>query len=257
MTPKLHGVVVAVTRAGAEDDPLVAALQREGARVVSWPTLSLEASGDPEALRAALAELASYRWIVFTSPRAVEAVARVSGPPESERPRTAAVGHATAEALEEAGWRVDLVGGGAGAEDLARALDAADDLQDARILFPAGDRARDVLERALESSGARVSRIEAYRTRLRPPPPARVREDLTRGVDVVAFASPSAVQALDECLDGALASALSGSGAAAIGPTTLSALTERGVTGAEMAPDTSIEGLVEACALARPRTTSA
>jgi uroporphyrinogen-III synthase len=99
----------------------------------------------------------------------------------------AAVGDATALALGERGWPVALVNAGAGAADLGRTLAAAEDPSGAAVLFLAGSRARDTLVRELVARGARVTRVEAYRTLLAGPDPARVRDDLARGVDAVTF----------------------------------------------------------------------
>jgi uroporphyrinogen-III synthase len=284
----LSGRTVVVTRDGDPDDPLVTALRDRGATVLVWPTLAFEPPLDPTPLEAALRSPDAWDWIVFTSARAVAAVlAHAPAPaghaeaadvaaataiggatgdeddvavaqyPYQATTRVAAVGDATARALAAAGWRVDVVGRGPGAVALAATLSAAADLAGARVLFPAASRAADGLASALAEAGAHVHRVDAYRTVARGPDPALVRRDLAAGVDVLTFASPSAVEALAASLDAlpgrntagptaGLAGALAGCAVAAIGPTTAEALTRRGVADVTVADTASLEGLVQA-----------
>ncbi len=243
---RLDGRVVATTRAGDADDSLVRLLEAEGARVLVWPTLVLEGPADPRPLRIAARALGDYDWVVFTSARAVPALAEMAGVP-AEGTRIAAVGEATAAALDQEGWAVDVLGTGEGAHALVEAIAARASLHGARVLFPAGSLARPVVEQELKALGARVDRVEAYRTRQTPPDAHKVRMDLRRGVDVVTFASPSAVHALAESLDGDLARALQGVGVAAVGRTTAESLGDLGVHGVEVGAGGGMGGLVDAC----------
>jgi uroporphyrinogen-III synthase len=139
------------------------------------------------------------------------------------------------------------VANGEGARSLAEAMDADDPVRGRRILFPASSLARSTLEEALRDKGAQVDRVDAYRTRTVPPDAVRVRADLASGVDVVTFASPSAVQALSEALGADLPAALGAARVAAIGRTTADALRERGVRNVEIGVEAGVNGLVNAC----------
>jgi uroporphyrinogen III methyltransferase/synthase len=183
---RLRGRVVATTRDGRADDTLVLALRAEGAEVRVWPTLKIDGPEDPGPLEDALADLGGFDWIAFTSARAVDAVAERVPAPQGHpqgRPRVAAVGEATAEALSRRGWAVDAVGDGDGATGLVTALAEAGLERGARVLFPAGSLARDVLDRELRELGAEVRRVEAYRTTPTPPDGRTVHRDLI-AVDV-------------------------------------------------------------------------
>lgn len=259
----LAGRSVAVTRDGDPHDPLAAALAGLGARVCAWPTLAFEPPADPTPLRAALAAAFDpdpadpWNWIVFTSPRAVDAVLAAAPPidrPRTDRPRIAAVGAATARVLDAAGWPVDLVGEGAGAEALVRTMAGAGPLADAHILFPASSLAREALSDGLEAAGARVVRVEAYRTVADGPDAARVGADLEAGLDALTFASPSSVAAVADCLATLDSSALRELPCAAIGPTTAAALRRRGARHVTVAARTDLESLARATvhALAGP-----
>lgn len=246
MTGRLSGRVVAVTREGDLRDPLASALRAEGAAVLAWPTLAFGEPDDPAPLAAAMARRDHFEWLAFTSPRAVEAVA-VGCPWRQGRTRVAAVGEATADALREAGWPVHVAGRGGGAVALARAMAEDRSLVGSSVLFLAGSMARRDLERELSAAGARVERVEAYSTRVVPPDGTRVREEIEKGVSAVLFASPSAVRGLALALDGALAQALEGVRAVAIGDTTAEALAQAGLTGVEVAEESSMAGLAAAC----------
>lgn len=246
MTGRLDGRVVATTRDGDPEDPLIRGLAADGARVLVWPTLLVEGPRDPRPLADAARALSTYDWVAFTSARAVVSLADLTSPPEGA-PSVAAVGEATASALEVRGWRVGVVSGGHGAGALAEAMAEAAALDGARVLFPASSLARPVLEESLSHYGAHVHRVEAYHVRAVPPDGAQVRADLASGVDVVTFASPSAVHSLAEALGGDLAGGLAGAAVAAIGTTTAGALEELGVRNVEIGPTASMDGLVEAC----------
>ncbi len=243
---RLDGRVVATTRAGDPEDSLVRLLEEEGATVLVWPTLTVDGPADPKPLRTAARSLDKYDWVVFTSARAVPALTDLASLP-GDGTRVAAVGDATASALDRAGWSVDLIGGGQGAQALVEAMAGSATLDGSRVLFPAGSLARAVVEKELRALGADVERVEAYRTRQTPPDGGRVRADLRRGVDVVTFASPSAVHSLDEALNHDLRGALEGVRIAAIGGTTAESLAELGISDVEVNSGGGMAGLVDAC----------
>src|SRR4029077_3639877 len=119
----LLGRRIAVTRARERAAELVRQLETLGAEVVSAPAIRIEALKDLEPLRRALARLAEYRWVVFTSQNAVQVVFEQLGewgvsPRDFAERRVAAIGPATADALAARGVRVDLLPEGYVAESL-------------------------------------------------------------------------------------------------------------------------------------------
>lgn len=253
MTVRLAGRVVVTTRDGDRHDPLTAALTGEGATVREWPTLAFAEPDDVEPLRKALARLHTFDWVAFTSARAAPLVSGLR-PWPGQGPRVAAVGEQTADKVRACGWPVDLVGDGDGAFGLLRVWRAAGSLEGAQILYPAGSRARTELEEGLTAQGAFVHRVEAYQTLICPPDPEVVARDLARGVDVVVFTSPSAVEGLSWALEGGLAAALAPCGVVAAGTTTAAALAQAGLDRCTVARRPTAEGLVDACARALTRT---
>lgn len=239
----LAGWTVVVTRAEGPDGPLAVALARQGADVVYVPTVEMGPPEDPGALDAALDALHEIDWIVFTSPRAVDALV-ASGAVVPEGTRVAAVGSATADRARAAGFPVSVVGEGGGAEALAEALVAHGVGRGDRVLFPASSRAGPDLSRLLGAAGAEVRRGDAYRTRVRSFDPARIPE-LARA-DVVTFTSPSAVEGWRAATAGEAARFVAdGVRYVVIGETTGAALEAHGLTPV-VAQETSLDGMVEA-----------
>lgn len=238
------GIGVAVTRDEVEDGPLTTLLADRGARVYPWPTIRTAPPVDPGALRAALRELEIFDWIVVTSPRAALAIRAVK-PPASLR--VAAVGEATAAALEDVGWAVDLVPGEQTGEALVAALQEAGVGVGTRVLFPASAIARDVVPAGLEALGAQVLRVVAYRTEPAPLDVAVCRAELESGaVTVITFTSPSTVQNLQEALGPEVFGlAVRRTRAVAIGPTTAEAARAAGFEAVLVADPHSLDGLAD------------
>ena len=236
------GVGVVVTRDEADDGPLSTLLADHGFRVLHWPTIRTAPPEDPGPLEAALAELEDYDWAVFTSPRAAAAVAGLEPPPALS---VAAVGEATADALAEVGWVVDLVPDTQTGEALVVALAEAGVGEGDRVLFPASAIARDTVPDGLERLGADVTEVVAYRTEPAPLDVASCRTALESGaVEVLTFTSPSTVQNLRAALGPRLfALAARRARAVAIGPTTAEAVRAAGFDDVVVAEPHSLEGL--------------
>lgn len=236
----LSGRVVATTRDDAPEDPLIVGLRAAGARVVVWRTLRFESTEGLQLPRA------PYDWVVFTSSRAVAELAGRDFPVADAR--IAVVGKGTATAVVESGWRVSLCGTD-GAEELARAMIVDGPVNNAHVLFPTSALAGGSIETILSEAGANVDRIHVYRTIPVPPNPETVRFDLAQGVDIVTFASPSAVASLCESLGTDWSSALSDLQVVAIGKTTAESLRRAGVDRVRVtiAPTPSVQGLIDAC----------
>lgn len=234
----LNGCVVATTRDDAPGDALVGGLRSLGSRVVVWPTLRFESTDSIPLPRV------HYDWVVLTSPRAVAEIARRDF--DVADVRIAAVGVATARTVTENGWRV-AIRGDHGAAELARAIIANAPVTNKRVLFPTNPLAAASLETILRDAGARVDRVHVYRTIPVPPDPQSVRRDLDQGVDIVTFASPSAVMSLRQSLGADWPSLLQPLRIVAIGRTTADSLRESGIDRVTVAPTPSAQGLIDAC----------
>jgi uroporphyrinogen-III synthase len=223
----LAGVRVAVTRPAEGAGDLARLLEAEGALPLVLPLVRIEALAEG-GLRPALAQVADYAWVVFTSASAVRAVhtaLQAQAVPLSNAPRrVAAVGPATAAVVRQLlGWRVDAVPEPYTGAAVAAAMEAVAPLTGARVLWPRAESARDVLPRDLEAAGALLDAPVAYRTVLLPDAAATLAGYVQAGaVDVLTFTSPSAVHAF--CLaDAAVLRAV----VAVIGSTTAAAARQK------------------------------
>jgi uroporphyrinogen-III synthase len=173
---------VLVTRPGGGKDSLASALAERGYRVHAVPTVATEAVAVSEET------LAGFDWIVVTSAAGVAALPSL--PAES---RWAAVGEATAAALEARGVRVDLVPAASNGAGIAAALPAPGGK---RVLLARADAADEALPRLLRERGAEVIELTAYRTVEAPVSSAAALREALADEDLAAvvFASGSAVR---------------------------------------------------------------
>ena len=234
MTEKpLAGRRIVITR--PESRPLAEALEGLGADVSIVPLIEIRPVEDPRALDAAVTDLATYDWVVFTSVNGVAAVgARLSGIGEA---RVAAVGPVTADAVRELGVEPSFVAARA-SEDIAAGLGA---IESARVLLPQADIADPRLADELRENGAAVDVVVAYRTIQVEPAlwgvlPLRI-------AHAIVLASGSAVRSL-----ASIAGSLEGLGDSTIlvciGPKTAAVAREVGLPVGLVADETTGDGII-------------
>jgi uroporphyrinogen-III synthase len=247
----LAGKTIVVTRAAAQSGKLCEELRARGAEVRLLPLISFEPPENYGDVDGALRRLAQFDWILFTSANAVHAVEQrrqvltASSNGDGKLPRVAAVGPATAEAAEAAGFSVEFVASHHSGAGLAEEL--GDQLRNRRVFLPRSDRANPDLPAALLRLGAAVTEVVAYRT-VAPSKSERERvlDTLKGGVDGILFYSPSAVQNLLELL-GRDREKLQGRVLmVAIGPTTAGALSAAGVQRIAWAADATTTAVIGA-----------
>ncbi|HEX2717944.1 MAG TPA: uroporphyrinogen-III C-methyltransferase [Gemmatimonadaceae bacterium] len=243
----LFGARVVVTRATARVGRLAALLRAAGAMVIEAPATRIEPL-DQAPLVEVMNRVRDYDWIAFTSQMAVELVwAALRSTGQDARAlagvKLCAVGPATAESLAAHGLHPDLVPERFVAEALVEALGKRYDMRGARVLYVAAEGARDALVDGLESLGADVAPLRAYRSVPNPEGAAAAREALERGeVDYVTYASAGAVRAFVEAVGDAARRAP----AACIGPITAAAARDAGIDIAVQCADSTIPELVAA-----------
>jgi uroporphyrinogen III methyltransferase/synthase len=247
----LFGQRVLVTRTRQQASVLSARLRALGAESIELPAIRVAPPDDWAPLDRAIADLAAYDWIVFTSANGVEHFwQRLSRTGLDARTlhglRLAAIGPATAAELESHGLRADYVPG----EYVAEAVSAGlGEVRGLRILLPRADIARPALADLLREGGAEVVEVTAYRT-LRPESSEDL-ENLLARVTVATFTSSSTIRNLaamarDAGLD--LSAALRHATVACIGPITAGTARELGLAVHVVAEEYTIDGLVEALA---------
>ena len=245
----LFGRRIVVTRAMEDALSFSERLERLGAEAVIAPTIEFR---DPEAaqpLDAALAALDTFDWIVFTSAHGVDVffarlAERAGDVRDLWRARLAAIGPATAAALEQRGMRVEIVPADFRAEALADALRPR--VVGHRVLLPRAAGARDVLPRALADVGAEVTDVASYRAVSSGELPPRVTRLLESGkVDAVTFTSSSTVRNFHALLGGD-ASRIGRASVACIGPVSAETARDLGFRVDVEAREYTIEGLAAA-----------
>ena len=254
-TKPLFGWRVLVPRTKEQAGGLSSRLRGFGAVPEEVPTISVEPPRNPQQMDKAVRGLVEgrYEWIAFTSVNAVRAVrekfeeygldARAfSGL------KIAAVGDKTAAALADWGLNSDLVPSG---EQSARGLledwPPYDDVLDPinRVFLPRADIATETLVAGLVDLGWEVDDVTAYRTVRAAPPPAPTREAIKTGkFDAVVFTSSSTVRNLVGIAGKPHASTI----IAVIGPATAKTAEEHGLRVDVLAPNPSVEELVDALA---------
>lgn len=222
--------------------PLATALQRRGLIPVACPVLIAGPPVDPGPLAGAAARLAEYDWVVCASVRAVAAIGQARDERWPARTRAAAVGTATAAALQSLGVpHPPLVADEAGAGALWTTLATQDRWPGRRVLVLTTPGGRSTLSEGLLAAGAQVDTVEAYR--MEPRAAADIRRDWeTADPDALAIGSPRAVTILIEAIGLEAVSRLAA--AVAIGGTTAAALRKRGIS-PHCAADASFDSMAD------------
>ena len=241
--PSLAGLRVLLTRPEGEGaSEWAAAFAAVGAVPVPYPTVAIVPPASWEPVDDALARLGDYDWVIFTSQTSVAfVVGRLPGErfPSGMRTRIAAVGPATARAVEASGGAVALLPADSRQEGLAEAFPLL--TARTRVLFPIAAAGRTMLAESLRARRCVVDVVTVYRTAacddLPPPPP----------FDVATFASPSALRAY---LARAGRASLRGKVVAVIGPTTANAAAVSGIRPV-VADAPGVDGLILAIASSR------
>ncbi|MBR9989106.1 MAG: uroporphyrinogen-III synthase [Gemmatimonadetes bacterium] len=239
----LAGLRVAVTRPRDDTAELRDLLASAGAEPVVIPLTRVTPSGDDAPLTTALAELDRYDWIVFTSPRAVRAVAALVTEWPGERLRIAVVGPATAAAARALiGRDADCVSATPGGAGVVPAMREYGILRDRHVLWPRAESSRPDVARDLAREGAIFDDPIAYRTVTDAAAGRRLAGMVAAGdVDVVTFTAPSAVDCFADSAGHAGRCTI-----AVIGPTTAAAVRARGLPVDVESPQPAMTALVDA-----------
>ncbi len=251
---------VLVTRAPHQASALAEALRTLGCEPILIPTIELAAPTSFATLDNALTHLDNFHWLIFTSANAVEAFASRAdhtGAPHLDfeiwvkhhKSLIAAIGPATARALEAIGLHVDLIPPQAIAESLTAALvphARQPDGSPTRFLLLRAESARDYLPEGLRAAGAQLTIAPAYRTVIAQSSITALQllfSDPTRQPDAITFTSSSTVTNLLALLEAVAITLPPGIIRASIGPITSQALREAGLPPHIEAPETTMTSL--------------
>lgn len=249
----LYGKTVLVTRARSQASRLTALLENLGANVIEKPAISIAAPADQyRAVDEAIAHIADYQWLIFTSTNGVERFfERLDRSGKDVRAlgyaKIAAIGQTTADKLFSYGIRADVVPREFRAEGIIEALKGKLPPH-AKILLPRAAEAREILPEKLREQGASVDVVPVYQTEaaeVSAEDADALRQALSAGkIDFVTFTSSSTVRNLMKILGGA--ESLKHVQTACIGPVTAATAREVGLDPSIVAETYTIDGLVEA-----------
>jgi uroporphyrinogen III methyltransferase/synthase len=249
----LFGRRVLVTRGEEQSSGLMEALLGAGAEPVSLPLIRFAPPEDPGPLDRALAHLADYDFVVWTSANAVRHAAERARERGVDLARCAAtvacVGPATAAAARAAGLPVHLTSAGrGGAEDLLDLLRRFAP-RGRRFLLPRSALARGTLPEGLRREGAEVDAVVAYRTLPAEVDAPALRAELRADrFAALTFTSPSCVRHFSALLDDPAREAARRAVRCAIGSVTAAALAEAALAADVVASEPGAHALVAALA---------
>ncbi len=249
----LKNRTVLITRRREQSAALVSEIERRGGRALVLPAIRILDPESWDACDAALGRLASYDGAAFASTNAVEKFfsrAHHLGSDLSalRAMRLWAAGKRTAAAIAAEGFPAVSMPAESGAEALAGAM-IAEGVRGKKYLLPRSAIGREELPGLLEKAGALIDSVVVYRT---VPPEAEemktvVRQLLEGQVDVLAFASPSAVRNFFAVVPHGSHDALRGkTKLAVIGPATAQAVRDQHTEPDIVAQEATDGGLAEA-----------
>lgn len=164
----LMGKGVVVTRAREQASGLASILEEMGACVIQFPTIEIKQLVDDSPVESAILGLAQYDWLIFTSVNGVKHFWRVLESVGLDSRilagcEIAAIGPATAEALQAKGIRPDFVPDKYVAEGVVAGL-LERGVAGKKVLIPRAKEAREVLPEELRKAGAQVEILPVYET---------------------------------------------------------------------------------------------
>lgn len=195
MKTPLANKTIIITRAAGQAEPFVTLLQDLGANVIKVPTFEISPVSSWQIFDAAVQELDSFDWLIFTSYNGVKYfIDRLKDnglyTENLDRKKIAAVGEKTATYLQELKIKVELVPEEFCAEGLIESIEKQN-LSSQKILIIRPEKTRDILKAALEALGHSVEELAVYCNR-----PVAIDTSKINGSqpDVLTFLSPSAVK---------------------------------------------------------------
>ncbi len=253
-TPKpLAGKTVGITRARHQSSVLRDKLEALGATVEEFPVLVLRDPDDTTLLKQAAAQPGTFDWVVFTSANGVKMFFKELAAQENidlnpfGKARVIAVGPATAKALEKRGVKSVLTPDSFQAEGVADILKRMLE-SDQRVLLVRAQEARTVVQDMVNTIGAELVDVPAYKTVLREDFKDALNEALREGkLDALTFASSSAARNTLTLVDGNK-ELLTSVKLFSIGPLTTQTMEELGIAPTATAVSSTIDGLVGAVA---------
>lgn len=239
---------VLIMRDADQSDVFARMLVTAGYEPVVCPLIAIAKRETSREVREALQRLATYTWLVFTSPNGAKIFFDILREEEIDRRalghlKFAVIGQATANVLWQYGFKADLIPAKQVSDALGEVL--ATHLEpDDRVLLPRSALADNRLA-AIIGERCPVTDLRIYDTLTETQHTENLRSLLRDGhVDYIPFTSASTVDALYQALQGDTHS-LTALKTVAIGPVTAARLKERGIVADAEAVDHSLQGIID------------
>lgn len=242
----LFGQTVLVTRPEQQASSLMQKLNALGATTMLQPAIEIEPVDDWSKVDAAIEQLSTFDWLVFSSANGVKYfLDRILALGHDLRAlascRLAAIGPATAESLAEYHLRIDLQPDTYRAEALAELL--APQAAGKRMLLLRASRGREVLAETLAAANAEVHQVVVYKSRDVQQPNEEIAAALATGeINWITVTSSAIARSLVQLFGDSLRNAK----LAAISPLTAGVLKEAGHPPTVVAEEYTTEGLLRA-----------
>lgn len=194
----LFGQTVVTTRARAQSSTLTAKLQELGAKVIEFPTLSIQPIKENTVLQTVIESVKEYTYLIFTSQNAVAIFfdALYENGKDTRalaNMKIVAVGNATREAMKQYGIVPDMMPERFVAESICDLLEDKLTKED-KVLIPKAVQTRDVLQSRLGAI-CKVTEVEVYENIIDASPKESIIEKLIKEeVDYITFTSASTVK---------------------------------------------------------------
>ena len=246
-TLPLFGKRILVTRTRNQASKLSALLTQHGAIPIELPAIEIVPSNIKE-LQRKLRIINEFSWIVFTSSNAVHIFfeALYNAGFDSRHlfdVKIAAIGTITKLSLEKYGIKNIIIPEIFNTATLGDLL-VKQVIKGQNILLPRSELGLNEFVTKLQSAGTQVTEIDIYKTVIPKQSKNLSTEIFQDGIDIATFTSSSTVNGLVEVLGGI--NQLKDVNIACIGPVTQAAIEKVGLASNILAPESTVESLVEA-----------
>ncbi len=196
----LNGAHVLVTRPAHQADKLSRLILQRGGIAVRLPTLEIKPVDEVEKIKAKLALIDTFQWLVFVSANAVTMhnyYLDGGRMPLSHDMRFVAIGAATAQAMTLAGLPVDLVPSQGYSSEALLAMPQLQHIDGQSFMIVRGEGGREALATTLSNRGATVDYLDVYKRIIPELDISEVLSLLTQGkLDAITITSGEALQNL-------------------------------------------------------------
>ncbi len=249
----LFNKIIVTTRPQAQTFNLTERLEELGAEVVEFPVIKVIPPESFAQVDKSIENLSSYNWLIFTSVNGVQYFfQRMRDLKRDLRElkgiKLAAIGPATAKALENLGFSIDYLPEEYKAEALAEGF-KREDIRGKRILLPRAKEAREVLPEELKEMGAQIDVVSVYQTVAdEGKVEMAVKRLKGKKVDFITFTSSSTVKNFVKLVKerANLRKVFKGAKIACIGPITAKTAKDLGFKVEIVAKEYTVDGLVKA-----------